>query len=180
MCTSQTRQSHRVLALLGIYHNDNYLSVYTNIFQIDSMILLLRINEYYFSRKIKFFVADYLSLTRTAQMDKNCTFNVIKADQGVVFIGIAFPKGSPLKRKLDSGAAGLTNSGKKDRIFNFWFGSGKCKASIYFYPLELSHFKNLFIWASYGLLASFFILIFSLCLKCISKYREASQNAEAQ
>ena len=113
-------------------------------------------------------------------MDKNCTFNVIKADKGIAFIGIAFPKGSTLKRKLNYAAAGLTNSGKKDRFFNYWFGSGKCKASIDFYPLELSHFKNLFIWVSYGLLMSLCILVISLCLKCIGKYRETSQDVEVQ
>ncbi len=127
---------------------------------------------WFFFRKIEFFVSDYLSLTRTARMEKDCTFHVVKADSSVLFIVNAFKKGSTLKRKFNFAAAGLTKSGKKDRIFNFWLGSGKCKASNDFYPLELNHFKNLFIWLSSGLIASAFILVISTAWKWKCKYTE--------
>ena len=127
---------------------------------------------YSFFRKIQFFVSDYLSLTQTARMDKDCTFHVVQADSSAVFIAHLFKKGSPLKRKFNFAAAGLTNSGKKDRIFNYWFGSGNCKESNDFYPLELNHFKNMYVWWSSGLIASVIILAISMVWKCKCKYTE--------
>ncbi len=121
-------------------------------------------------------MSDYLSLTSTAQKDRECTFHVVKADSNFAYLGILFQKGSPLKRKLNVAAAGLTNSGKKDRIFNFWLGNGKCSKSNDFYPLELSHFKNLFILVSYGLIACLCILVVSLSWKCVKRYREMSNS----
>ncbi len=128
------------------------------------------------SRKIKFFVADFLSLRRTAQIDRDCTLQVVKADSNFAYLGICLQKGSPLIRKLNLAAAGMTNCGKKDRIFNSWLGSGKCKPSIAFYPLELGHFKNLFISVSYGLLACLCILFISLSWKCVCKYKGESHE----
>ncbi len=133
-------------------------------------------NIFLICRKIKFFVSDFLSLTRTAQMDKDCTFHLVRADASFAYLGMLFQKGSALKRKLNFAAADMTPSGVKDKIFNFWLGSGKCKPSNDFYPLELSHFKNLFMLMLYGLLACLCILVFSLSWKCVCKYKQLSQE----
>ncbi len=133
---------------------------------------------------MKFFLSDYLSLSITAQKDKDCTFSVIKADSNFAYLGMLFQKGSPLKRKLNVAAAGMTASGVKDRIFNFWFTSDKCSTSNEVYPLELSHFKNLFIFSGYGILGCLCILILSLSWKLACRlYRKlanrASENLES-
>ncbi len=114
-------------------------------------------------------------------MDTDCAFKVIQADSNFGGLGLSFRKGSPWKRKLNLASVAMADSGEKDRLLKFWFGSGTCHMTNEFGAIGVDHVANLFICASYGVCGCVIIMLIMFIFnkaskKCFSKSRSLSSS----